>query len=292
MRQSYYLIMTCADYWQTFCGEPFFNMAFDEWMAWRASQCPGAVLLRLYTWRTGAITIGLHQREELAVAGERLVGTPVIRRVTGGRAVYHEPSELTYAIAVNLHGLDNRILVGSTSATSAGIASALIHFLSSLGIESRSAHGLPRHVGSARSFHTLPCFASASRFEVVSGSDKVVASAQRRIGAAYLQHGAIKLSGIAPHPALRGASYRSLCAESVAPLTTEVFEQAANLFRSRVTEYLELTTEDRQLAGVDRETVCSRARFIQENPMSVRDFFQHWTSKNSLLQEPEREKTA
>ncbi|MCK4573421.1 MAG: hypothetical protein KAU36_03575, partial [candidate division Zixibacteria bacterium] len=84
-----------------FAAGPHFNMAFDEWLFARACESPGSIMLRLYSWRPGAITFGFNQKEQTAVDCERLNGTPLIRRVTGGRALYHDPSELTYAIAVN-----------------------------------------------------------------------------------------------------------------------------------------------------------------------------------------------
>jgi hypothetical protein len=84
-------------------------MAFDEAMLGDVVRRPETVHLRLYTWRPAAITLGVHQDVARAVRLDRLGDTPLLRRVTGGRAVYHDSGELTYSIALNL---DNRLLSG------------------------------------------------------------------------------------------------------------------------------------------------------------------------------------
>ena len=98
--------------------DPYENMAADEWLMEQAFSRPGYVALRLYTWNAGAITFGYNQDVDRAVDYSALNGTPLIRRITGGRALYHDPSELTYAIVVNTTGLGKTRLTGSITSTS------------------------------------------------------------------------------------------------------------------------------------------------------------------------------
>jgi hypothetical protein len=260
-------------------------MAVDEWLAWRASLEPGGVYLRLYTWRVGVITIGLHQKKELALDSSRLSGTPVIRRVTGGRAVYHDPSELTYAIAVNTHHLRNPQLVGSLSKTSAAIAEALTRFLIRLGIQSQCERRSSARDSRPTFFHTAPCFDSVSRHEVVTGSRKIIASAQRRIKATILQHGAMKLYGIAPHPALGGQPRRNFCAFDTTPIAKNRFDLMASLFAQEMGAFFGLLFEERQLGEADWEKVAYRTAILKKNPLARRNFFEHPLPANSLFSE-------
>jgi len=262
-----------AVFYRHFSGDPLFNMAVDEWLAWRATLEPERVHLRLYTWRVGAITIGLHQKKELALDFSRLSDAPVIRRVTGGRAVYHDPSELTYAIAVNTRHLRNPRLVGSLSKTSAAIAEALTRFLTRLGIESRCVRRSSATDSRAAFFHTAPCFDSVSRHEIMADSRKIIASAQRRIKATILQHGAVKLGGIASHPALGGQPRRNFCAFDIAPIAENRFDLMASLFVQEMGAFFGLLIEERQLGKADWEKVAYRTAILKKNPLVRRNFF-------------------
>ena len=132
-------------FFRHFATSPYFNMAFDEWMLYRVLAEPGSVYLRFYTWLPGAITFGYNQRQETALDFTQTGDMPVIRRITGGRAIYHDPSEFTYAIALNPLNLVNPRLVGTLSETSGALASSLVHFLTGLGIQAafvqRSSRG-------------------------------------------------------------------------------------------------------------------------------------------------------
>lgn len=188
----------------TYARDPWFNMGFDEWLMGRVEAQPGQIFVRLYTWQPGAITFGYSQNFTTALDWDRVGKTPVVRRITGGRALYHDPSELTYAVAYSLVGGRDPSFAASVSAGSERLAQFFVSFLQSIGIVARyertsaPGHNLPEV------FHKAPCFASHARYEVVAAGHKLVASAQRQIGSAVLQHGSIKLAGVAGHPALPG----------------------------------------------------------------------------------------
>ncbi len=78
-------------------GDAAYNMAVDE-----ALLRSGIPTVRLYRFRPSAVTIGYFQRVESSVNLElaRRLGIQVVRRPTGGGAVYHdERGELTYSVA-------------------------------------------------------------------------------------------------------------------------------------------------------------------------------------------------
>ena len=75
------------------------NMALDQWLLEQADQS-GAAFLRLYRWDPPCLSLGRNEpaaRRYDRAAIERL-GLDVVRRPTGGRAVWHE-GEVTYAVA-------------------------------------------------------------------------------------------------------------------------------------------------------------------------------------------------
>ncbi|MBU0985172.1 MAG: hypothetical protein KKA42_14955 [candidate division Zixibacteria bacterium] len=223
-------------FYRHYAADPYFNMAFDEWMYAQVVTHPGSLLLRAYTWRTGTITFGYNQRQETALDFDRLGETPVIRRVTGGRAVYHDRSELTYAIALNPHGPGFESLAGSVAVTSRRYADALAHFLEGVGLEAQVVARSSSENARPEVFHKAPCFASAARNELKAAGRKVVASAQKQQGGILLQHGSIKLDGLVSHPALPVAA--TVHSGASPALDQRRFAVLADLFRTRLGEAL------------------------------------------------------
>ena len=80
------------------------NMAVDEAICRLRSQGKSPNTIRLYRWKPSAVSIGYFQILEQEVdfdACERL-GMDVVRRMTGGGAVYHSyEGEVTYSVIVN-----------------------------------------------------------------------------------------------------------------------------------------------------------------------------------------------
>ena len=165
------------------------NMAIDEalWKARRAGTAPPT--LRFYAWSPPTVSLGYGQ----AVDGEvdhdacRALGVGVVRRPTGGSAIYHDgpERELTYSVAATNADLG----VGTDLLASyRWIASALARGLRELGapvdiVERR------REYGPVPAF----CFARTGTYELEIGARKLVGSAQRRHGTSFLQHGSILL---------------------------------------------------------------------------------------------------
>lgn len=207
----------------TFALTPFQNMGIDEWMAQGALKYPGRLFARLYSWSPGGITIGFHQEIERALQPEKTGDTAVIRRMTGGRAVYHDPSELTYAFALCPEPDSSRKWKFDKL-----VSQILEKFVTEIG---ESVSPVPVSDPEDRSpliAIKSPCFASKSREELVDLSGrKLVARAKRELGGVQFEHGSIKLAGVAGHPAIPGLSIGTFVQEQ----QLDSFGQAFNLFR-------------------------------------------------------------
>lgn len=265
--------MTEYQYFSHYAADPFFNMAFDEYLFDRAARNPGAVYLRLYTWRPGAVTFGRNQRLDKAFDHDALGDTPAIRRITGGRALYHDPSELTYCIVVNQDASTPAGLAPAGADLGDRIAGALVAFLDELGIASDYVRRSSHQHADREFFHSAPCFASHARSEIVSAGSKLVASAAYRSGTTVLQHGAMKVRGLVSHPALSGLVNEVQTEAGQPALTLAEFASAGETFRRVLGrwfgvafEHGEITPEGFQALKRRRETIC-------EKPSCRRDKF-------------------
>ena len=269
----FYALMKKAVFYRSYRGHPFFNMAFDEWLFARAHKNTGAVYLRLYSWYPGGITFGRNQKKELALEFSKTGSTPVIRRITGGRAIYHDPSEITYSIIVNTETLYNSVFGGTWHKSFDNIAKSLTFFLKKLGITSEYVHR--SSPGSNRSdfFHKAPCFASVARHEIVTGKKKIVASAQRRVGKTFLQHGSIKLQRVISHPALSFDDFPKNDGEPSYLLSEQEFNSFSDCFRDEMGKHLSLQIEECELNEIDKKTVIERAKKLKEKSLVKRDIF-------------------
>lgn len=163
------------------------NMAIDQALLDDvATRGDGAAFLRLYRWDPPCLSFGRNEpalvRYDRA-AIERL-GLDVVRRPTGGRAVWHQ-HEVTYAVAASVAAF------GSLQSSCLAIHQRLTRALRSLGAAAEVATVNGRAPGPSAG----PCFAQPVGGEVLISGRKVVGSAQVRQGAAFLQHGSILLGG-------------------------------------------------------------------------------------------------
>ncbi len=162
-------------------------MAVDDALV-RSS--PATAVLRVYGWRRPTISLGFHQKlAELDLDKCRRAGVDVVRRPTGGRAIFHS-DEVTYSVAIprhhELHELPALEIYNR-------ISSALVAGLRLLNIEP-NLHRTASVGDSANYTSEFACFARSAEFEVQVDCRKLVGSAQRRFKAGLLQHGSIMLS--------------------------------------------------------------------------------------------------
>jgi lipoate-protein ligase A len=159
------------------------NMAIDQAVLDRAGQ--GERWLRLYRWSPHCLSFGRHEPALRRYDCTRIrdLGLDVVRRPTGGRAVWHA-EELTYALA-----MPSAVLGGVRQAYQE-IHRMLILALRLLGVEAQLA-GERRASG----IDAGACFSSPAGGEIMVGGRKAVGSAQLREAGALLQHGSILLAG-------------------------------------------------------------------------------------------------
>jgi lipoate-protein ligase A len=180
-----------------------FNMAADAYFLEAAERGPGPPVLRLYGWNRPSITIGYHQKFDRAVDLSRLNNTPVVRRVTGGRALLHDDGELTYAMAGNFHHYPG---LGLTLHESYHLISqAIVLFYRELGWPASTSHRDQPLSISASDSTQKGCFAAVSRYEITVAGRKMAAGSQRRTKTSFVQHGAIKITAPGRHPAIAGS---------------------------------------------------------------------------------------
>jgi len=168
------------------------NMEVDSNLLSSAEANPlPQTVVRLYSWEKPTVSIGRHQAPEkavnLSVCAELEV--PVVARPTGGRAVLHDV-ELTYAVVSNDEA---RFPISGLQPSYLAIAKILAAGLGKLGICCELAPGVRETASSFRTEVKNPCFASASRHELLVRGRKVAGSAQRRLRRSFLQHGSIPL---------------------------------------------------------------------------------------------------
>ena len=167
-------------------GDSRTNMAVDEALLNCYGHPPGLPVFRIYNWSPHAISLGYSQDPSKCLDLERCRrdGVDIVRRLTGGRAVYHD-SEVTYSIVVHADRKELRSILGSFRYFSAGFLAAF----EDLGIraEIRRASSRPPRGREGR----VVCFSSVSRYEIVAGGRKILGSAQRRRDGVILQQGSI-----------------------------------------------------------------------------------------------------
>ncbi|MCE1205946.1 MAG: lipoate--protein ligase family protein [Spirochaetia bacterium] len=148
----------------------FFNMGLDEAILESVAEERVPPTLRFYGWEPHAISIGYFQgiHEEVNLEACREKKVDVVRRITGGGAVFHA-AEVTYSIVIpESHPLSRPSILDSYRLLCSGI----IEGLSRLGIEAE--------------------FAPIN--DIIAGGRKISGNAQTRKKNCILQHGTILLS--------------------------------------------------------------------------------------------------
>ena len=174
------------------------NMAIDETLLRTMEEVvlsggEELPVLRVYSWKEPTISIGYMQKVS-AFAGE--FDLPLVRRITGGRAVLHD-IELTYSITCpNTNALFAKGIEGAYRLVSLAIVDTLKGF----GIDASFEKGELKGREAKSEKEKEACFFTTSRYEVMvrtpggEGCTKIAGSSQRRFKGAFLQHGSILLN--------------------------------------------------------------------------------------------------
>ena len=165
------------------------NMAIDEAL-WRARQTGASPpTVRFFAWAPPTVSLGYGQPLDRHVDLDacRALGVGLVRRPTGGSAIYHDgpERELTYSVVATAGDLG---IGPDLLETYRWIGAALLRGLQALGAPAELVPERPPD-GPVPAF----CFARTGVFEIEVDGRKLVGSAQRRQGESFLQHGAVLL---------------------------------------------------------------------------------------------------
>ncbi len=160
------------------------NMAFDQAIAEAVALRLAPATLRIYRWVPPAVSLGWGQDAgECDRAACAAAGWDVVRRPTGGRAVLHDSTEVTYAVMLPLAEAPDGVL-----AAYRWLAQGLLEGLNRLGLPGELAAGKREGARSAA------CFDAPAMYEIVVDGRKVIGSAQVRRAGYLLQHGSVPLT--------------------------------------------------------------------------------------------------
>ena len=159
------------------------NMALDNYFSQTATSSSD-IVMRFYGWDPYCVSIGVHQSSDIldlkTIANNRY---DVVRRPTGGRAIFHA-RELTYSIVApksryhhnELYQFSHRIIAGA---------------LQDLGYAVGLTSGMEKLPKIEQTATDYPCFTRSAESEIQFSGRKVVGSAQKICKNSILQHGSI-----------------------------------------------------------------------------------------------------
>ncbi len=160
------------------------NMAIDEAVLLRHLEGHAPPTLRVFRWTQPAISLGRFQQVEHEINLEECErrGVALVRRPTGGRAVYHR-DEFTYSFVSSRAYQIPAGIVAAYAYLAQGLIAALAH----LGVPAELSEGRVSKQPSAA------CFASSTQADLTSGGFKLIGSAQVWKEDALLQQGSLPI---------------------------------------------------------------------------------------------------
>lgn len=190
-------------------------MAIDEAILLHHLEDSVPPTLRVFRWSQPSISLGRFQNVEREIDTQlcRQRNVALVRRPTGGRAVYHR-DEFTYSIVIS----KRCNIPPGVVASYAYLAQGLIAALAQLEVYATLSDGrVSKHPSAA-------CFASSTQADLTSGGFKLVGSAQVWKDHALLQQGSLPLDDCA-------AEFFSLLRYA----TEEARQTALALYRDKTT---------------------------------------------------------
>lgn len=206
--------------------EGAWNMAVDETLLERA-ESERRIAWRFYEWTPATLSLGFFQKVEEREQHPASLGSPLVRRASGGGAILHD-RELTYGMAVPLKSTHDRLRLDLYRIAH----ETLIETLGDWGVNSASrwipdespatSFGCGGDVGATvgcgatdgpdptkKQPKPFLCFQRFTEGDVVLPDadgrvHKVVGSAQRRSLSAVVQHGSVLLERSEAAPELPG----------------------------------------------------------------------------------------
>ncbi len=161
-----------------------YNMAVDEAILLSCEKGISPPTLRFYEWVEPTLSIGYLQDSKRY---RSMTDLPLIRRITGGRAVLHG-SEITYSIAADYK---TPCFSKGICVTYLAISKAIRSTLQEFSIDAEIVS--TRHKTGGDKVFKDACFSVPSKYEIAVRGRKLVGSSQKRLKKAFLQHGSIPI---------------------------------------------------------------------------------------------------
>lgn len=156
----------------------FINMAVDEALMLLSNR----PVVRFYGWKPSAISLGYSQNiEKINIEKCEKLGIDIVRRITGGKAVFHD-KELTYSFICSEN--DN-LLPKSIRDSYYVISKGILMALEKLGIKANIKKE------NIEKKETEVCLNNISWYEIIVNNKKIAGAAQKRKNGKILQHGPV-----------------------------------------------------------------------------------------------------
>ena len=160
-------------------NDAFYNMAVDEALM-KLSKVP---ILRFYSWNPAAVSLGYFQSiDDINLKFCKNNNIDVVRRITGGKAVFHD-KELTYSFIISENKVPKNVIDSYKL-----ISNSILIALKNLGINAKFKDE------NVKKDKTPVCLNNPSWYEIIVGDKKIAAAAQTRKNKKLLQHGPILIS--------------------------------------------------------------------------------------------------
>lgn len=156
---------------------------------------PSLPVFRVYRWEKPAFTIGYFQKPEefLNIEYCAAMDIPIVRRITGGGAVYHD-NEITYSIVCS----QNHLGMGrSVKESYKLLTSFILEMYNSLGLEaaySSEYYNRKDLIAPSEIRKHTYCLSGREDYDILLQGKKIGGNAQRRRREVVFQHGSIPLS--------------------------------------------------------------------------------------------------
>ncbi len=227
--------------------------------------------LRFYSWSEPVVILGVGQSgSDLDLAACEAHGCRVLRRISGGTAVYHDADELSFEITVPA---GHRLGPPDVRLAYARFAEVLSDALSRIGVATRVVEAAEAATRPSEPLLRPACFAALSPYELLASERKLVGLAQVRRGGATIQHGAIyrqfdveKLSRVLVGPTAELAERRRVAlADRVTDLETAAgrpvdLREVSDVIRAAFAEVTGQPLEVGELTEAEREESIRLAR--------------------------------
>ena len=164
-------------------------MAIDEAIFRETIKDKKKPTIRFYGWHPAAVSIGYFQdpQNELNLEQCGNMGIDIVRRLTGGKAVFHN-DEITYSVVA---GVGEKSFPADILGTYKVIGDCLAQGLANLGIKAN----LTPAGRAIKDMELNPCcFSNPTQNELLVAGRKICGSAQMRTKGGFLQQGSLLLT--------------------------------------------------------------------------------------------------